>query len=115
MRETATVIEPLTSNADHQLPTLTRGATYDLEQFGIVRLPSVALSFDGDGTGLTLSVVQGYERADGTAFNRRLTTNWSMRTDDMTEAACQIVGRDLTKQEWKQLVGEIVPKTCAAS
>lgn len=40
-----------------------------------------------------------------------------MRTDDMTEAAFQIVGRDLTKQEWKQLVGEIVPyhKTCAAS
>jgi WD40 repeat protein/tRNA A-37 threonylcarbamoyl transferase component Bud32/energy-coupling factor transporter ATP-binding protein EcfA2 len=91
--------------------------TQDLGQLGIVRLPSVALSFDGDGTGLNLSVVQGYVRTDGTAFNRRLSTHWSIRTDDMTAAACRIVGRDLTEQEWKQWVGDIVPyhATCTAS
>lgn len=83
--------------------------TFDAGQFGIVRFPEVALSFDGAGTGLDLTVVQTLIAAHGTEYNRSLGTQWSPSDDDLTESACQIAGRDLTEQEWVKYIGASVP------
>jgi len=82
-----------------------------------VHWPQVDLRFNADGTELRLKVLQELERADGSRFHRSLGTEWSLRDDDMVDAACRIVGRDLTKQEWSLYVGERVPyrATCSSA
>ena len=87
------------------------------EQFAVSRFPLIALNFDEEGTGLSLAVIQQFDRPDGTAYSRSLGTDWSLRTDDLIDTACRIAGRDLTEQEWAQYVGEGAPyrQTCTAA
>jgi WD40 repeat protein len=81
------------------------------------RFPSVTLRFGDAGNGLDLSVIQGFQSEDGTRFSRRLATEWSLDDQDLIEAACGIVRRDLTEAEWAQYVGAGVPyrPTCSAA
>ncbi|HEX9259896.1 MAG TPA: BTAD domain-containing putative transcriptional regulator [Acidimicrobiales bacterium] len=85
-----------------------RAVTLDIPGVGIVRMPLVALSFDDEGTGLDLNVVQNFTAEDGSLYHRSLGTQWSLGDDDLIETACRIVGRDLTEQEWAKYIGDSV-------
>jgi hypothetical protein len=74
-----------------------------------VVFPLATLSFDDDGTGLDLNVVQSFSTDGGPVCNRSLGTQWSLRDDALTETACRIVGRDLTVDEWAEYIGDSVP------
>jgi WD40 repeat protein len=91
-------------------------AAYNLVPGGIV-FPTATLSFDGDGTGLDLNVVQIFSNDGGAGFNRSLGTQWSLSDDALTETACRIVGRDLTEDEWAKYIGDSVPyrATCTTA
>lgn len=71
--------------------------------------PTVTVWPSDDGSVLHAQVVQAFVRADGTGLQRSLGTEWSMKVDDWVEAACGIVGRDLTQQEWETYIGAGVP------
>jgi len=90
---------------------------YANSDWAVAHFPTVILDFDSDGTGLSLAVIQTFDRPDGTAYSRSLDTDWSLRTDDLIDTACGIVGRDLTEQEWAQYVGEGVDyrPTCSTA
>jgi hypothetical protein len=64
---------------------------------------------------MTAQVVQGFVRADGSAYQRSLVTEWSLNVDDWVHAACAIVGRDLSTKEWTDYVGANAPyhATCS--
>ena len=59
-------------------------------------------------------VVNGVPGTDRTSVIRSVT--WSLRPDDMARAACAIVGRDLTRDEWNALVSSSTPyhHTCTS-
>jgi hypothetical protein len=83
---------------------------------GIV-FPTSTLSFDDDGSRLDLNVVQTFATEGGSGFNRALGTQWSVRDDDLTEAACRVVRRDLTQDKWAKYIGDTVPyrATCSTA
>ena len=90
---------------------------YANSDWAVAHFPAVVLNFDSDGTGLSLAVIQTFDRPDGTAYSRSLGTRWSLRTEDLIDTACRIVDRNLTEQEWAEYVGEGVPyrSTCSAA
>jgi WD40 repeat protein len=86
-----------------------RESTIPIAGFGDVAFPTVTVWSSDDGSVLHAQVVQAFVRADGTGFQRSLGTEWSMKVDDWVKAACHIVGRDLTQQEWDTYIGTGVP------
>ena len=81
--------------------------TGEIDRPGLRRL---SLSFDDDGNTLRVSdlrelrsVVDGEPATEHSGLLR--TTTWSLRTSDWLLAACTVAGRDLTREEWSELVG----------
>jgi WD40 repeat protein len=86
-----------------------------LAGYDSVRFPAIALDFADEGSGLSLAVRQNFLSEDGSAYGRRLDTEWSLGDDNLIAAACGIVERDLTAAEWAQYVGAGVPYRATCS
>ena len=95
--------------------TRDREARFDFGPEGMVRFPVVALSFDDQGTGLDLNVVQNFASEGGTQYQRSLGTRWSLRDDDLIETACRLAGRDVTEDDWAKYIGDSVPNEGSCS
>jgi WD40 repeat protein len=86
-----------------------RESTIPIAGFGDVAFPTVTVWSSDDGSVLHAQVVQAFVRTDGTGVQRSLGTEWSMNVDNWVKAACGIVGRDLTQEEWETYIGAGVP------
>ena len=79
----------------------------------------LSLAFDNGGDALRESdvrelvhFVNGMPTHEYSSLLRTIT--WSLRPADWTRAACAVAGRDLTHQEWNDLIGSTAPyhQTC---
>ena len=65
------------------------------------------VSFEASGS--TVTVTGERSTAPGASSSFVRTATWSLLPSDWERAACTIVGRDLTTDEWAQYVGSAVP------
>lgn len=76
----------------------------------------VAVTFNARGDSVTVRDLRMLSRADGAPerYHGLRTATWSLRSHDWAKAACTIVGHDLSRKKWNDLVGSNIPyhRTC---
>jgi hypothetical protein len=77
---------------------------------------AVAVSVHPRGDAVTVSDLRGLTRAAGAPerYHGLRRATWSLRSEDWVRAACTIVGHDLSRAKWNDLIGSSIPyhKTC---
>jgi DNA-binding SARP family transcriptional activator/WD40 repeat protein len=75
----------------------------------------LAVHFAEHGDSVTVSDLRAVANGDGVPARALREVTWSLRPADWAQAACRVVGHDMTRAQWAAAVGSNIPyhRTCS--